>query len=238
MKELGIIGGLGPMATACFMEMLTKMTDASSDQEHIRMVIVSDPTIPDRTDYILGKSDANPLKKMIKAGKRLERMSVDFIAVPCMTAHCFHSQLDDAIRLPIINGISQTARYLRHCGVSSVGLMATKGTVASGIFRTELEKQGIACIHPDSNGQDIITEIIFDGIKADKEINMQKFHKCKEDLRKAGSECIILGCTELSVLKNNYDIGSGFLDAMEVLAQRCIINCGARVKEEYNSLIS
>lgn len=85
--KLGVIGGLGPLATACFLEMVTKMTDASCDQEHLEMIIYSAPGIPDRTAYILGRSPDSPVKPMIEIGRKLAREQVSCIAVPCMTAH-------------------------------------------------------------------------------------------------------------------------------------------------------
>ncbi len=93
--RLGIIGGLGPMATAYFMELLINMTDAKCDQDHLEMIIYNCPSIPDRTAYILGKSNANPVVPIIKIGKKLKEQNVDCISIPCITAHYFHDEIEE-----------------------------------------------------------------------------------------------------------------------------------------------
>ena len=93
--SLGIIGGLGPMATAYFMELLINMTDAKCDQDHLEMIIYNCPSIPDRTAYILGKSNANPVVPIIKIGKKLKEQNVDCISIPCITAHYFHDEIEE-----------------------------------------------------------------------------------------------------------------------------------------------
>ena len=91
--KLGIIGGLGPMATVYFMEMITEMTLAQKDQDHMEMLVVSDPKTPDRTAFILGESSDDPLPYINRSAETLEKMGADVIAIPCITAHCFHDKL-------------------------------------------------------------------------------------------------------------------------------------------------
>jgi aspartate racemase len=105
---LGVIGGLGPIATAYFYELVIQMTSAKVDQEHIEMLIFSKPSIPDRTEYILGKSKENPVHPMIDIGKLLVGMGADHIAIPCITAHYFHDILSEGIGAPIIHIIKET----------------------------------------------------------------------------------------------------------------------------------
>ena len=94
-KTLGVIGGLGPMATAYYMELVIQMTDASCDQEHLNMIISSRPGTPDRTRYILGLSDENPAPVMIDAGRWLVAEGAEILAIPCITAHYFQKQLEE-----------------------------------------------------------------------------------------------------------------------------------------------
>ena len=88
--KLGVIGGLGPLATAYYYELLTKMSDVSCDQEHLEIYIHSCPQIPDRTAYILDHTQDNPVGAMIQVAKGLQEQGVDYIAIPCITAHYFH----------------------------------------------------------------------------------------------------------------------------------------------------
>lgn len=127
MKILGVIGGLGPMATAFFMQMVIEMTKAQTDQEHIEMLIHSRPQIPDRTNYILGLSDKNPIPDMVQVGRALEDQGADLIAIPCITAHYFYGELCREIDIPIIHIVSEIRDYLIERGVESVGLLATSG---------------------------------------------------------------------------------------------------------------
>lgn len=229
---------MGPIATAYFYELVIQMTDARIDQEHIEMLIFSKPSIPDRTDYILGKSEENPVHDMIDIGNLLADMGADQIAIPCITAHYFHNKLAEGIGAPIIHIIRETAQYLKDKGITRAGIMATEGTIFSGLFQVEFNTFGIQAIVPSSERQKDITDLIYKNVKANLPVEINKFEATASELWEGGAEVIILGCTELSLIKRDYHIGPGFLDAMEVLAMRSILQCGAKLKDEYYSLIT
>lgn len=235
---MGVIGGLGPIATAYFYELVIKMTEAKTDQEHLQMLIFSDPSIPDRTDYILGRSKDNPLEAMINIGKALGVMGVDQIAIPCITAHYFHDALTSGIKVPIIHIIKETANYLYEQGIRCAGIMATEGTIYSRLFQDELEACNIKVVLPSEERQKDVTDLIYQNVKASLPVELDKFEKVSSYLRKEGAEIIILGCTELSLIKRDYQIGPGYIDAMEVLAMRSIQLCDAKLKKEYTELIT
>ena len=235
---LGVIGGLGPIATAHFMELVICMTEAGTDQEHLEMIIYNRPSIPDRTSYILDHTKANPLPEMIRTGNALARQGAGLIAIPCMTAHYFHRELTRYIEAPIVHAIHETAVHLKKHGITTVGIMATSGTIRSKLFQQELLKHGITPVIPGEKGQQCVMSVIYDDIKAGLPAGMDKFHYAAQDLRAQGAQAIILGCTELSLVKRDCAIGAGYLDAMEVLAQTCVIRCGGKLKEEYQNLIS
>ena len=235
---LGVIGGLGPIATAHFMELVIRMTEAATDQEHLDMILYNRPSIPDRTGYILDPTKPNPLPEMIRVGNALARQGAKLIAIPCMTAHYFHADLTRYIEAPIVHAIHETAAHLKKHGISRVGIMATDGTIRSRLFQQELEKHGITPLIPGEEGQKCVMSVIYDDIKANRPAGMDKFELASRDLKDQGAQAIILGCTELSLVKRDYPIGAGYLDAMEVLAQACVIRCGGQLKEEYQELIS
>lgn len=237
-RTLGVIGGLGPIATAHFMELVIRMTDAETDQEHLDMILYSRPSIPDRTGYILDHSKPNPLPEMIRVGNALVRQGAALIAIPCMTAHYFHEELTRYIPAPIVHAIHETAAHLKKHGIRRAGIMATDGTIASKLFQTELERHGIEAIVPGEQGQKCVMSVIYDDIKANRPADMDKFDYASRELWRSGAQAIILGCTELSLVKRDYPIGAGYIDAMEVLAQRCVIECGGNLKNEYLTLIS
>ena len=237
-NTLGVIGGLGPIATAHFMELIIRMTEASTDQEHLDMIIYNRPSIPDRTSYILDQTRPNPLPEMIRVGNTLARQGAKLIAIPCMTAHYFHRELTRYIEAPIVHAIYETAVHLKKHGISRVGIMATDGTIRSKLFQQELERHGIEAVIPGPEGQKCVMSVIYDDIKANNPADMDKFRLASRDLRAQGAQAIILGCTELSLVKRDCAIGAGYLDAMEVLAQTCVIRCGGKLKKEYQELIS
>jgi len=237
MKRLGIIGGLGPMATAYLMEQIIKMTDATCDQEHIEMVVYNIPTIPDRTSYIVGDSSDNPLGPMSHVASNLEKSGCQVLAMPCITAHFFHNDLEKGLGIPLIHGIKECAIYLQEHGITSAGVMATDGTVQSDLFSTIFSSFGISVHYPDDIHQKYVMEIIYDNVKAGKPIDMDKFNSVSENLKNSGSEVIILGCTELSIIKKDLDIGHGFLDVIDIISKCSVESCG-KLKDEYKELIT
>lgn len=234
---LGVIGGLGPMATAAFLERVTRMTDAAKDQEHLNMIIYSAPGIPDRTAYILGRSKENPVGPMVKIGKKLWEQGVDHISIPCITAHYFYKELQEQIPIPIIHAIDETGRELQKGRIEKVGILATDGTIQSGIFQDHLEDMGIETMIPGQTGQQYVMDIIYKNIKAGTPINIEKFRWVSEELFSRGAQILILGCTELSFLKKEFRLREGYLDAMDVLAQRSVIRSGGKLRKEYEHLV-
>lgn len=236
--KLGVIGGLGPMATAYFMELVIRMTDAAADQEHIEMLICNCPTIPDRTRYLLGKTEESPLPKMLALGEMLAREGAACIAIPCITAHCFYDELTTALPIPVIHAIRETVLQLKRAGITTAGIMATDGTIATGLITRELEREGIAALVPSEARQSDVMHLIYNNIKANRPPEMDRFRAAAGELREKGAEAIILGCTELALIKRDHAIGAGFINAMEVLAQCAVLRCGGKLKDEYRCLIS
>lgn len=236
-KCLGVIGGLGPMATAQFMELVIQMTQAETDQEHIQMIVYNVPSVPDRTAYLLDRTRDDPVPEMIRIGKALAQQGAEEIAMPCVTAHSFLTRIRREVKVPIINGITETVHCLHQAGVTSAGIMATDGTIATGFLQRALERRGIRAVIPGERAQQGIMSVIYDDIKADRPADMDKFRYAERDLREQGAQVIILGCTELPLLKREHDLGPGFLDTLEVLAQASVLRCGGVLKPRYRHLL-
>lgn len=235
---LGVIGGLGPIATAHFMELVISMTDAESDQENVDMIVYNFPSIPDRTGYILGSNLKSPLPGMLSVGRALARQGASFVAIPCVTAHYFFRELEGGIPVPVLNGVSETVRLLKERGIKKVGIMATDGTIRSRLLAKELDDAGIIPVIPSRERQADVMHLIYENVKAGKPVEMDRFHRVQQELTDCGAEVIILGCTELSLIKRDQTIGPGFLDIMEVLARQSILRCGKQLKAEYRELIA
>ena len=228
--KLGVIGGLGPMATAYFLELITSMTDASCDQEHIEAILCSRPQTPDRTAFILGKSDKSPLPMMLETLDFLENAGCTAIAIPCITSHCYMNELQGAAGIPVINTVAETAILLKKEGISSAGIMATSGTLATGLFTKALTAEGIECITPDDEHQGLVMSVIYDNIKAGFDADAANFGRVTRHLTDRGAEIVILGCTELSLVRRAGGAGRGYIDVLEVLAAKSIELCGRKTR--------
>ena len=223
---LGILGGLGPMSTVYFYEMLTAHTEARCDQEHLNIVISSYAETPDRTDYILGRSSDNPLTAMIENAKKLENFGATVIAIPCNTAHYFYSSLKNEVSVPILNIIEETVRIAAGVGIGKIGILATEGTVQSESYQRVSADFGVACEVPTPEEQAMLMDIIYGDIKQGRRADMDKFNRVAGSLLDRGCEKLILGCTELSLIKKNEGLGYEYLDSLEALAYRTILACG------------
>lgn len=223
---LGILGGLGPMSTVYFCELLNRHTAAVCDADHIDMLISSRATTPDRTSYILDKNAPDPLPVMLSEAHRLERAGVDLIVMPCNTAHYFYDGLAQNCQVPILNIIDETTAHLDRIGARTFGLLATEGTICSGAYERFCTSRGLSCIPPTKDEQAIITDIIFGQIKQNKPVDLLAFQEVVTSLRSRGCEKIVLGCTELSLLKKQGLDDELFVDSLDVLAYRTIVACG------------
>ena len=237
-KVLGVIGGMGPIATSFFMELVIKMTDASTDQDHLDMIIYNIPSIPDRTSYILDHSKKSPLPVILDIAEKLEEQGVEFLAMPCCTAHYFQEELEKSLHKPFVNIIRATVHYLKERGITKVGVMATDGTMNTGLFRKELEENDMQIVCPSPERQKDVMHVIYQNVKANEPADMERFRAVDAELKSKGAQAIILGCTELSLVKRDNDVGPGFIDAMEVLAQKSLVSCGSTLKKEYEELIT
>lgn len=230
MKTLGVIGGVGPLSTAYFMEVLINSTDAKIDQDHIDMIVLNHAKIPDRTEFILDSTKESPVPMMVADAKMLEANGAEVIVTPCNTAHYFYEELSSSVNVLFINMIDETAAFLKDQGVKVAGILATTGTITTKLFQTSLEKVGITAIIPSAKNQQCVMDIIYDNVKASQPVELDKFRTIVNELRLNGCEKVILGCTELSILKREYSLNEFYVDSLEILVNKAIIACGGRVK--------
>lgn len=224
-KVLGILGGLGPMATVYFYEMLTRHTKAARDQDHIDVIINSRATTPDRTSYILGESSENPFDIMAADAARLVTFGADIIAIPCNTAHYFYDRLNESIEIPILNMVEETVLFAKtQC--EKVGILATSGTIATRTYQRICEAHHLAYAVPDAEKQADVMHLIYKDIKQGNAPDMQKFTGVVNALKQEGCTRVILGCTELSLIKRDEKLDAFYIDSMEVLAKNAILAFG------------
>jgi len=221
-KLLGIIGGLGPLATLFLYNMIITNTPAQKDQDHIDTIILSHASIPDRTKYILNQSLENPLPFLIDDARKLESLGVDLIIIPCNTAHFFFKEISNSVNIPILNMIQETAIHLAEKNIKKVALLATSGTISTKLYQHECEKLEIECVLPSEQSQKLVMSIIYDDVKAGNPVDPKKLSSILEELSIINCNNIILGCTELTAINTKEHIGFYFTDALEILALQAI----------------
>ena len=165
---------------------------------------------------------------MLEEANRLANAGADLLVIPCNTAHYFYDGLQKEIKIPILNIITETVNHLHQSGVSKFGLLATEGTVASGAYHAIAAPMGIECAPPAAEEQQILSSIIFDRIKQNKPVDLTKFLNIAARMKREGCEKLVLGCTELSLLKKQGLEDDFFVDSLEVLAYRTILTCGKK----------
>ena len=221
-KTIGIIGGMGPLATADLFEKIVGHTKASCDQEHLHVVIDSNTNIPDRTAALL-HGGADPLPELVKSAGRLEKMGADVLIMPCNTAHNYYDGIAAAVSVPVLHMVRLTAQALVERGVKKAGLLATDGTVRTGIYQKSFAGSGVELLTPDEAGQRAVMEMIYQGVKAgDMAFDAQPARQAMERLLAAGAEVLILGCTELPLAVKLYGIALPAVDPTLELALEAI----------------
>ena len=229
-KTVGIMGGMGPMATADLIYNIVSQTKAERDSDHIHLIVDSDGSVPDRTEAILHGGES-PMPKLCTMAKKLEYMGADIIAVSCNTSHFFYDEICEAVNVPVMNMIDETARFVAKSGAGEVLLLATDGTVKMGLYEKYLSRYGVSTLHMSDDGQKEVMKLIYDCVKAGHyEFDVDRFRGM---LRDAGAEnCpVILGCTELPIAFKRFDISGFFtIDPSLVLAKAIIRAAGAQVR--------
>lgn len=228
-KVIGIIGGMGPMATADLFTKIIENTAAATDQEHLHVLIDNNTDIPDRTACILEGSDA-PLGPMVESAKRLADQGADLLIIPCNTAHYFHDGVQAAVDVPVLNMPEISARYCADHGFSAVALLSTAGTVRAQIYEPYFEKLGIRLLHPTKVGIDNLMYLIYDEIKAGRTPHPERLYPEIMSLEDQGAQAFLLACTELPLV---FHTGGRvpFIDPTLLLARAAIVEAGGILKE-------
>lgn len=231
-KTLGIIGGMGPLATVKLFEMIVLMTKANSDQEHIHILIDNNTSISDRTNYIINGDGEDPRIQLVQSAQSLEKIGADYLVMPCNTAHYFYDDIVKNVNIPFINMIDETGKHIRDNkpNVDKVGLLATEGTINAKVYDEVFKKYNIEVLKPSKEGQQSVTDLIYDIKEGIVVENLDGIYKAMDELKTQGVEVFIAGCTEISVAMDLYGLEGSIVDAMKVLAINAIKHAGKDVK--------
>lgn len=230
-KSIGILGGMGPLATADLFRKIVLMTRADCDNGHIRIYIDDNANIPDRTAAIL-TGGADPVAEMTDSLRKLEACGADCIIMPCNTAHYFLPQLRPLTATPFISMLEETAKSCaRLFPGKTAGILGTRGTLATGIYNEALTAQGVSFLLPEEADRDVLMDAIY-GVKGgiDLESVRTPMERVLARMTAAGADYFILGCTELPIVAQELKLQGAFVDPTSELAKAAITFCGYEVR--------
>ena len=231
--KVGVVGGVGPAATVDFMQKIVRNTPATRDQDHIKLLVEQNPQIPDRTENLIGEGP-DPTISLYATCRKLEAGDADIIAIPCNTAHAYVERVQPYLGIPIVNMLTVTAEQIRSTfpDLRKVGLLATSGTVASGVYRKALEAAGLEQVVPSTERQAGVMNAIYgpQGVKAGFTTGacVDDLMVAVDELAASGVEVVILGCTELPLLLPQATVNTSegravtLIDPTDVLARHCV----------------
>ncbi|MGD9345877.1 MAG: amino acid racemase [Candidatus Aminicenantes bacterium] len=234
-KTIGILGGMGPEATEYIFGLIIKNTKVEIDQNHIPLIIYSNPKVPPRTDAILG-TGPSPTPYLVEGIKVLKQAGADFMIMPCVTAHFFIADALSEVPIPFISLLDESLTWAQdHIpALKKVGLVSSTGTLISGLFHETYKNAGIEVFGPADEEQKLVMDAIFGkkGIKAGFTSGYAKetIVNAARILAGRGAEAIVAGCTEVPLVLKEEDIPVPFIEPMKIVALASIREAGYEIK--------
>ena len=202
MATEGVLGGMGAMATAVFNTMLINAQIVEKEQDYLDVITYSKTSIPDRTTFILGQSKNDPTAEIVDAAVALEQAGADFIAIPCVTVHYFYNAIAKAVTIPVINILKEIAAYIQAHSIKNLGVLATDGTLQTGILHSVFKPLNVNIITPEPSQQATLMKMIYH-IKQGQKVLGSDFERLEDTLFAKDAEVVLLGCTELGFIKSD-----------------------------------
>lgn len=231
MYKLGVIGGMGPLATVKFYDKIVLNTEAHNDNEHIDLIVLNHSTMPDRTKCIIENKDTEFLNEIKKDLEILERIGIDVVAIPCNTSHYFYDEFKNFTNLKIINMIEETILEIKRRGIKKVAVFGTLGTLNSKVYNKYAKENGIEVKELSLEDKKTVMDIIYK-IKETNNLESKDFVEILN--RYCNDKTIgIIACTELSLLDIPENLNT--IDALDVLVNKSIKYSGAKIKNKYKN---
>lgn len=215
---------MGPEATLHLFKLIIKETPAKKDQEHLKIIIYNNPKVPDRTAFILGKGES-PLPYLIEGVEYLNKAGSDIILMPCNTAHYFYDEISKIAKGKFLHLLIETASEIRLKNIKEIGILATTGTLKTGLWQKALGND-FEIIYPDEKiQQNLVMEAIYgrDGIKAGFKIGpKKKLIQAGNILIEKGAQAIVAGCTEVSIVMERNPFNVPIFEPLEIIAKKAV----------------
>ena len=224
-KTVGILGGMGPEATVDLMRRVIAGTPAQDDADHIRMLVDSNPRVPSRIEALIDETGESPVPCLVEMARGLERQGADFLVIPCNTAHHYHAEIAAAVDVPVLNMIEMTAGEAGDVcpDLTRAGLLASSALLRIRLYEPWFERVGVGVLYPGSAVQRELMELIR-AVKAGRYTTAQvaACDRAAQDLRARGAQCLVIACTELSMVAERLSRDLPVCDAADVLARAVI----------------
>ena len=235
-KTIGILGGMGPEAAAYFFKLVVGHTKAETDQQHLKVLVHSDPLIPNRTEAVLG-TGPSPVPNLEAGIRSLLQAGADLIVMPCITAHHFIPEVREKLDFHFIDMVEVSAAWAAETipSLKKAGLLSSPGTLRSGLFEKAFGRRGVDIILPDPSIQDRLNEAVFGqrGIKAGYKTGpaRESVVSVARMLAAQGAEAVVAGCTEIPLVLREEDIPVPLIDPMTIAALACIREAGGQIRD-------
>lgn len=228
--NVGVIGGLGPLATLDFFERVLRRTQAVREQDHLRLIIDNNTKIPDRNAHMCSDGPS-PGPALAASARGLQQAGAEVIVMACNTAHAWEADIRAAISVPFLSIIDETVKVVADLRPEAVGVLAGDACVAAGLYQNALKAAGVACIMPDASTQKSLMELIYRIKSGDTgETARRSAARIARKLEALGAEAIIAGCTEIPIVLTADDIDGELVSSTDVLVERTIVFAGAELK--------
>jgi len=222
-KVAGVLGGMGPAATADFLQRIVQATPARDDSDHIRVLIDCNPKVPSRIAWLLEGRGEDPLPVLIAMARGLKVQGADFLTIPCNTAHHYLREIAQAAEIPVLDMVELAAARLGALNPrpQRIGVLAMPAVRKVGLYAARLTQAGMTAVFPDEVGEAAVLSVIR-AVKAGALIQepdavRQQYAAVANALVAQGADALLLACTELSVLGCPQRCELPVIDALDAL---------------------
>jgi aspartate racemase len=231
-RRVGVLGGMGPLATQAFYGELIRATEAESDQDHIPVVVDADPSISDRTAFLLG-AGADPRPAIMAAARRLELAGAELLVMPCNTAHAFEDELRQTIAVPLVPWVDTVSDAIAGHGSAPVAILATTGTLRAAMYQRALAQRDVATLVPGDREQEQVMSVVYGVKRGEFGVRLrQRLLEVAETMAGAGARSLLLACTELplAVPASDGRWPVAVWDPAPLVARRVVVEAGGRLR--------
>lgn len=232
-QTVGVIGGMGPEATVDLMRRVIAATSARDDIDHIHMLVDNNPKVPSRIKALIEGTGESPAPFMAKMAQGLEQAGVDFLVIPCNTAHMYYPEVVAAVSIPVVNILDVTVQHVKRClpDIRKVGMLASTAVENIRLYHDKFDIEDIKTLFPAPAYQENVMALI-KGVKSkDYDADaVARYNEAAAYLKSQGAECLILACTELSVIADTLTIDLPVYDASQLLAEHIVYKVKGAIK--------